>query len=193
MVIDRQRRFIFVHVYKTGGSSITDVLGGRAPRHVAAKHAGFNELPEWRHNYFAFGFVRNPWDRVVSSYKYLTEHRHYHATFEDFVKEFAIPSGKKGYRLPQHDAGKLRQDVVVDGCSYVGRFEHLQKDFCEACGLIGIPPAALPHKNKSTHRPYQMMYTDELRNIVANACINDIGYFGFEFDSTATQNVGVRR
>jgi hypothetical protein len=75
VLISQNRRFIFVHVQKTGGTSLEQVLR-RASRDVAVWHgrhgharAGWAELGQegWQ-RYFSFAFVRNPWDRLVSWY-----------------------------------------------------------------------------------------------------------------------------
>ena len=48
----------------------------------------------------------------------------------------------------------------------------------------------LPRKNVTTSSAdYRSMYTDELIDIVAKTFKRDIEYFGFSFESDATQNV----
>ena len=75
MLISSHGRFIFVHVQKTGGVSLEDVLSSHYSdtsswhgRHGHAR-SGLDELgiDRWK-SYFSFGFVRNPWDRLVSYY-----------------------------------------------------------------------------------------------------------------------------
>src|SRR5688572_11559136 len=72
MLISDERRFIFVHIQKTGGETITDLLRRRVPdlRPLAAKHARLCDRASeiTRRDYFIFAFVRNPWDRLVSWY-----------------------------------------------------------------------------------------------------------------------------
>jgi len=180
MVVDHQQKFIFIHVYKTAGSSIVKALGSR-PLNTFPKHVNFHDLPTWRHHYFSFGFVRNPWDRFVSSYGYLLRRNRYSGTFASFIK----------HNLNRTKKGKeFRQDIVVRGCSFVGRFEHLQDDFNKICKLAGITPKSLPRINISTHKPYAAMYTPELRQIVSDIASKDIDEFGFSFETTATKNIG---
>ncbi|KKK74934.1 hypothetical protein LCGC14_2878790 [marine sediment metagenome] len=179
MFIDEKNKFIFIHVYKTGGESITVFLGGQNYDHP--KHIAYNELPNWRHDYFSFGFVRNPWDRVVSSYTYLTYRNKFKGSFEEYITDFLT--------TPKNIQ---TQNDKLDGCSYIGRFEHLQEDFDEVCNIIGIPQRTLPHKNLSNLKPYSQFYTREIRNIITERTSKDIDYFGFTFDSTATKNIGIR-
>jgi hypothetical protein len=75
VLVSSEGRFVFVHVQKTGGTSIESVLTRAYPdarlwlgRHSHAR-AGQAELgaDPWEAS-FSFAFVRNPWDRLVSWY-----------------------------------------------------------------------------------------------------------------------------
>ncbi len=71
VLISDQHRMLFVHVQKTGGVSIDRMLRGHIDdfRSVASRHATLTRIlknePEL-HAYWTFGFVRNPWTRMVS-------------------------------------------------------------------------------------------------------------------------------
>ena len=74
LISHEEPKFIFIHIQKTGGVSITELLGrhipttnpGRGCRHMAARRA--LKQVENPGDYFKFAFVRNPWDRLVSWY-----------------------------------------------------------------------------------------------------------------------------
>jgi len=100
MIISRGRRYIFVHIPKTGGTALSlalearamkdDVLIGDTPK-ARARRGRLKELRSagrlWKHSTLAdidglvkaeelpglrvFTLVRNPWDRVVSYYHWL--------------------------------------------------------------------------------------------------------------------------
>src|SRR5690606_16567753 len=98
--------------------------------------------------YYKFTFVRNPWDRMVSIYKYYAFYRI--CDFPRFVaKEFPSDLMKERYWFvcPQSDY-LLDEDgeVRVD---FIGRYENLQKDFEKVCEKIGLPPLEVPYVNKS--------------------------------------------
>lgn len=179
MVINKNKKFVFIHVYRTGGSSIERAFGGNTRGYQT--HTKLEEIPG-RKDYFSFAFVRNPWDRTVSSYNYLTTRKQFSGTWEDYVRRFSVK--------PLNTTKKYAQYNMVENCSYIGRFEHLQEDFNEICGLIGIEPIKLPHVWKTEHKHYSELYTDELRDIIAEAQSGDTETFGFDFNSTATKNVG---
>ena len=68
--------------------------------------------------------------------------------------------------------------VLVD---YIGRFENLQGDFDEVCRRAGLPPKRLPHKNRSSHKPYQLYYDDATAEIVARRFAKDLVHLGYTF------------
>ncbi|MCA0271416.1 MAG: sulfotransferase family protein [Proteobacteria bacterium] len=100
MILSRGRRYIFIHIPKTGGTALTlalearamkdDVIVGDTPKARARKarlkgvetagrlwkHATLRDIrglasDEEIASFFTFALVRNPWDRMVSYYHWL--------------------------------------------------------------------------------------------------------------------------
>ncbi len=78
------RKFAFIHVQKTGGSSIDELsratvpdIERYGPRHMGVRHAR-KVLYNWS-DYYSFAFVRNPWERLVSWYSMVDDWRRWRA------------------------------------------------------------------------------------------------------------------
>lgn len=179
MVICEEFKFIFVHVYRTGGSSI-DRAFSKWALPASQTHKKLEEVPNWE-QYFSFGFVRNPWDRTLSGHMFQTKKGRTTKSFEETVLE--LEPGKKTWA----------QYNMLKNCSYVGRFEHLQEDLREVCRIVGIQMPNLPHVWKTDHKPYTEYYTEEMKQKVYDHQSGDVDHYGFTFDGTATKNVGLTR
>ena len=68
----REQNWLFIHIPKTAGTSISQALFGSDFGHCTVDHYEIFS-PKRFHNYFKFAFVRNPWDRFLSAYKFLNK------------------------------------------------------------------------------------------------------------------------
>lgn len=233
-MICHQYRCVFVHIPKTAGVSIELVFLGlvgltwenRAPlllrpnddpalgpprlAHLtAAEYVACGHLTAERFaSYFSFSFVRNPWDRAVSEYKY----RRHPGTmdFKSYLfKHLPVPGWNGPYRhvIPQYDF--LHDDAGRLLVNFVGRFERLQADFDVVCANLDLPPKPLPRANQSldgsgpaglrglwlrvrravrsrerqhTFGHYSEFYDQESREYVAELYRKDIQAFDYAFD-----------
>ena len=78
MLVSHGRKLVFVHIQKTGGDTVSRLMGESIPdifcfkaKHESAVKAAA-ELKCWN-EYFKFAFVRNPWDRLVSWYSMIRD------------------------------------------------------------------------------------------------------------------------
>jgi hypothetical protein len=187
-----RHRCIFIHIPKTAGSSVVRILFGEASRHVPYfEYERANPIKFRR--YFKFAFVRNPWDRLVSTYFFLRaggmndQDRAWaernlsgYADFGDFVREWLNEQSiwswihfYPQYHFVLNDAGS----TMVD---YLGRFERLDADFQFVARRLGMV-ANVPKSNKSNHRHFATYYDDKTREIVARVYARDIDAFGYKF------------
>ena len=150
---------------------------------------------------FKFSFVRNPWSRILSEYRY--RNYFHHLSFRDFVlNKLPKPGWDDKYRhvMPQYDMLHNPQgELLVD---FVGRFETLQQDFDRVCEQLGITESSLPHRNRSDkksrglkrkiknylymngenrHQRMADFYDAETRAAVAGYYAKDIEAFGYRF------------
>lgn len=66
----REKKFIFIHIPKTAGKSINDIIGLKGACHLTYRE--YQEIigPEIE-KYYIFSITRNPIDRLLSAYSYL--------------------------------------------------------------------------------------------------------------------------
>ena len=196
MVVSDKLGCVFVHVQKTGGSSIETALRAADPLGASriekgGRHRTASEIREgmdpaqWQRS-FRFGFVRNPWDRLVSWYamcvqatapnafaRHVIEHV---PSFESFIEQ---PVGMlERTARPQCDYLEDAQGLrLVD---FVGRYEALAADFATVAQRLLID-AALPHDNPSRHRPYRDYFNTRTRKLVEQRFARDLDAFGYTF------------
>ena len=131
--------------------------------------------------YFKFSFMRNPWERRVSQYKYAK--KMVGITNADWANQIASMSFFE-FITKRNDSqlnwvSNKKNNVAVD---FLGSGRNLQQEFNNICKKIGIPHIELPHINATKHKHYTEYYDDETRSIVANRFAKDIEYFGYEFE-----------
>jgi len=212
-MISDKHKCIFVEVPKTGSTSVRAVLGKaikphlslweiksllesywpiRAGRKDRIFEAVYLMLPREhrRHlgrdkfdSYFKFGFVRNPWDRMVSLYerKEALELRN-RMTFGQFVEWIQYSSATCVHSSPH----RYQLDWFVDPngevlADFIGRFETLEKDWSFVASKLGLA-STLPHVRANPRdKHYTEYYNDRTREIVGTRFRVDVETFGYEF------------
>ena len=153
---------IYIHIPKVAGLSVhsffADLLGyklkAHAPLSLKAGHIKARDFlahglidREVFDRYFKFAFVRNPWDRIVSEYKFRGHPRKF--SFKTFLfKNLPDPSEDDQYIhiLPQHEfLFDTEGQQLVD---FIGKFEQIHEDFHHVCQVLDVAESALPHRNK---------------------------------------------
>jgi hypothetical protein len=139
----------------------------------------------------AFGFVRNPWDRMSSYYYYLKERRpidHIDSvnSFPDFLEmaNDGVEWIKTRHAMrPQTDFFTFvdRAGQRLMRLDYLGHFEHLIEDVADITRQLGVC-ITLGHMNQSTNarQDYRREYTDRMFEIVGNLFADDARLFGYE-------------
>lgn len=146
---------VFIHIPKTGGTSIAEALG------ITRDHKPITDRPDgwW------FTFVRNPWDRALSWWRYSNLRRR--QTFEEWVLDgmdakWTMASTTR--RVKFHDQLSW---VTIGGrvaVEFIGRFERLHEDYALLCSILGVPAKRLPHRNDRAGRvnDYRHHWTEEM-------------------------------
>jgi hypothetical protein len=218
MLISESKRFVFIHIPKTAGTSVMEVFlphcrlrdrafygwaptrklirlaidrcGWKAGRTAVTgfhKHCRACEVrdglgAERYGRYFAFAFVRDPFDEVASLYHFIRQsaaHPRHRAvsgmSFSDFVARHVAsrPRRQVDYlRDPENGAW------LVD---YVGRFETLAEDVARIAENLGVPfGGTLGRRNSGRLREREDCgYDEATRRLVADWYAADFAAFGY--------------
>lgn len=186
-----RRNVIFIHINKTGGTSINDALNVPVKNHLTAREI-IDEVGEEAYlKAYKFTVVRNPWSKVVSHYKYRvktgqTGLKNNPLPFREWVKRTYGPEKDPALYhppkmfQPQSDwlkdfSGEIKVDRLL-------KFERLSEDFEELAAELGIDKS-LPHLNKTKKSDFRTYYDSETAEIIAGWFREDIERFGYEFQS----------
>lgn len=189
LTVSHDRRFIWFRVAKVATRTILNHFREHcAPLdmdHSMAIHYPVNLCRD----YFKFAFVRNPWERLVSSWqnkivdtnffrlnKSTRQRLMEFANFVDYVRNLDIETCDHHFRL---------QCTLIDlnQLDFLGRHESFGDDFSHVCQVLGVPELNGEQRNKSgrlsDHRQY---YTPELVASVAKIYQKDIQVFKYSFE-----------
>jgi len=232
-IVSEEHRFVYFVTPKVACSSIKEALlplfsidadaysvvgkdGGTRVR----PHKAFNDAPyqlnkkaylarESQFNdYLRFGFVRNPWDRLISCYRQKLQQRkspdrkdnrplqgsrnnpdafYLGMSFEAFIEQVhAIPDSESDPHF-RSQASIFYTTKPEERClaSYIGRFESLAEEFAAVMERLGLTErVALGHRLRSRQpgkKPYTDFYDQRLRELVAERYADDIRLFGYDY------------
>lgn len=144
--------------------------------------------PQYYRSHFKFGFVRNPYDRLVSGWynkivrkeaiKLGNARREDLLDFEAFVDFLAT------WDLDTCNIHFRRQSRMIDTneVDFIGRMENFEDDLKQVFHILGLPVPEIPHSNKSVdRRAYQSYYTKATQHQVEQLYRKDLQLFGYSF------------
>lgn len=154
---------------------------GPSVDHPSAERLQSFDRRAWRRN-FKFSFVRNPYERTVSMYLFLTRGdvgpRPAFGAFLDLLLEGESRYSRWRRLVDQWNIHAIGDRVSVD---YVGRYERFDDDLAIICGEIGFAPRAAPRAKAAKPYRYRDFYDERTRGIVARLCEREIEHFGYRF------------
>ena len=205
MIVSKTRQFVFVHIFKTAGTSIKRAIRRYAMPawHEGAnfvfKRIGISQFGPPSHGdhfkatdliteigrkqfdrMFSFSFVRNPWDWELSHYRYIYKNdAHPNHAEVSALRNFSdyVRWRCDGRFQTQESFLVHNNQTVVD---YVGRFENLASDFGYVCQQLHIP-FRLPKLNQTQREDYHPPYDDQTRELIAATYAADIERFSYSF------------
>jgi hypothetical protein len=206
--VSDSHRVVFVHVQKTGGSSIDAIFDQHVPdaRKVkgAKRHSSYATLlqaePQLT-DYWSCGMVRNPWDRMLSWWamgariklRYdegarwardrvdrLPEVWEPLMQYHDSFDRFVLEGLDEVPRLsvPQSETLSAPGRTV----DFVGRLETFDESVNEIRKRVGLEAVeAHPRKNITEHGHYHDYYNDVTRARVAETFAADVELYGYTY------------
>lgn len=203
-MVSHSHKFVFIHIPKTGGTSIAHALapygivlrGSQNRSSLYFKHASAVDiermLGEECASYFKFSVVRNPWDWAVSNYLF-NRGLHYPWTrgtsynvcpdipawagdwpFKRWLAWWLKELQPQQSRMLTDRRGRLFVDHLM-------RFESINADFSELLTMLKIGHTTLPHKMlRPVHVDYSLYYDRETWEMVAAHFGEDIDRFDYK-------------
>ncbi len=189
---------LFIHIPKNGGSSVK--ADERTNKFVIFNtgvgwHSRWKDTPKKISDaYKAFGIIRNPWSRTVSRYMfgvesiYRGDHSAIPKNFDEFLETRYV--WKNEWADPIR-SWNTQYDYVCDENDIV-RCDILRLEFIddELSPYLNLNTPYIVRENVGDYtRNYQDYYNNEQTiQIVADWYEQDIDYWGFDFDTSATKN-----
>lgn len=189
-MISLRKNFAFIHVNKAGGTSICEALAeweDCQPYVLDHDQATIyrDRLGEalWS-EMFSFAFIRNPWDRMVSSYEfrrqYMPDQRAPHVraaaefSFRDWMLNVVAADPRDREWSDQlWMVCDLEWNPII---SRIYLYDVLAEGFRDACDRIGIDAPALGAFNKTDRRDYRDYYDAETDALVRERFARDIAW-----------------
>ena len=132
-----EKKIVFFHVPKTAGKSLATAIYDKDINHFS-----YNQVAKQKDldGFFTFSFVRNPWDRIVSTYEFLKgggwggldqiwldSRRPHLENFSVFLRYVERKPHERVHFLPQtYWICDSENNIKVD---FLGKFENLSEDY----------------------------------------------------------------
>lgn len=182
-------QFIWFRNAKVGTRSIFNLFDSLGIQLEADHALNVHYPPLLFRDYFKFGFIRNPWDRVISFWHNKILNKKDPSYFErkeygkletldallEFLEMQDLSSCNAHYRWQS-------ANIDLNEVNFIGRLENFERDLQRVLFELGFPHQSIPHRNVSKSRkPYQEYYNLDQRKKVAELYEKDIQLFGYTF------------
>jgi len=208
-MISYQRKCIFIHIPKTGGTSIENAiwpsLNDRRPsdlwmgftsefenryqtgglQHLLAKYVQLEVGERIFNEFYKFAVVRNPFDRAVSQYTYMAGRPDLRSFIgmnegDSFEKYLALIKSRL------HVQWECQHKFIFDDrgtllVDRVARYERFQEDLSEILTVIGVDPRVMGHDLKGARGEYREYYDEDAKEMLVDLYREDLRLFNYAF------------
>ena len=199
--VSKKYPLIFVHLPKTAGTSINDVLDVEVQGHRTLKEIKLLLDKSIYNSYKKISVVRNPYDRMVSLYKstlpivmknarennYVGDDFTFEDWFWNIYNHINNIAHEPLYGAPCYDS--MVGDSNKLSIDYILRFENLEEDWNDMFNDLNLKVPELLRLNTTKHEHYSKYYqyqTGEMMiNFIYEIFKKDFDTFGYEFEEKA--------
>jgi hypothetical protein len=210
-MVSTDKNFLFIHIPKTGGSSINHLLYPYRDFELSTiHHVPVETFRNWTptevfDSLYKFCFVRNPWDLQVSVWRYAVKNVGLNIDFKSYIKwkfidntnildyykfvndreeqdKSLIQNAWYLHRVPQvYYMVGEQGNLMVD---YVGRLETIDSDMEFLSNKLDLDIQFVPKINITNYNneSYKDYYDEETIRIIGNRFKMDIELFGYDFE-----------
>lgn len=198
-VANKEKNYMFLHLYKCGGNSLRsmlhgeEILGVHCHAYDLMRHCFTQGLTEFWNSAYKFTFIRNPFDWQVSLYHYILRAESHidhlfvkgHTLLEylEFQRDVRMKITTHGANKYDTLTGFLTDkegNMLVD---HIYRYEDYDNEVKRLCDRIGEPFTEVPKLNVSQNRDrnYRKYYDAKTRELVEDMFGEDLRNFGYSF------------
>jgi len=204
MPINFDYKVLFIHIPKTGGTSIEASLGMHGEKGFIGIKPYLNQYPDYKYLFggglnhlginetlrliksMHFKVVRHPYDRIVSyvawqytkwnSKKVLTKDE-----FRDYINkgEFKKQLKKSIHLRPQYRFLERDGNLVVDKIIH---YENLKFEFEQLMREWGVPYKKLEKRMVSNRKPFHYYFDKKTYELIFKIYRKDFFYFNYEHE-----------
>ncbi len=175
-----KKKFVNKHGMRKFHNRILKIGRGRFIRN--------NVSNQFWENSIKFSFVRDPWDRMVSAWRYCSRSgfisMRLKRSFPLFISRVANHPNTMSVQARIHTDPQYYHFIDNNGnmmLDFIGKIENFNED-TQKLSELGAKPHNLKKKNTTKHAHYKEYYTDELIQLVAKRFKKDIDLFGYTYD-----------
>jgi hypothetical protein len=178
MIADESKGYIFIRVPRTAGTSVTRALvnDGATKHYMHCSVQDARKQIPWFDDAFKFTIVRNPFERMVSWYRWCQAEGWPKMSFDKFVSEDRALT-VMSLHTTQKDFLSINGNLAVD-CT--GRYEYLEDDWQLIVERFGIH-TELEHVKSTGDYDYHDYYDDLTKAAIEKVFADDLEVFDYAF------------
>ena len=197
-IVDHSKKFVWYVNPKVASRTLSRQLNLKFPENYRNKKEyevieTYKYLPyEKYYDYFKFVFVRNPYDRLLSTFLDKTKkvigtswEINYFAKFKDYTFEQFVKYLYENINLSDNDVNRhIRTQMSLandaNDLNFIGNIENLETDLNLLNKILGTHMKSIESKNKTNHDHYSSHYTNAMKKMVYEMYFEDFVKFGYD-------------